>query len=161
MSGTFKLVWMAKLVFQSIIWPAISPLVDRAFFALSDYFDRRANAVSEDDARRDQPFEGKWREAQYRGNRDQDAFDRRAEANRGFWGSGPRQLSQRDRHLKVLGLSREASPDAIRARYRQLAKRYHPDQFAASGEAIFKAAAEKMRQINEAYDALTEMAPES
>ncbi|MGI6238644.1 MAG: DnaJ domain-containing protein [Christensenellales bacterium] len=48
--------------------------------------------------------------------------------------------------FKVLGVSQNASEDEIKAAYRTLAKKYHPDvnQGSASSEA-------KMKEINEAY----------
>ena len=48
---------------------------------------------------------------------------------------------------KVLGVSRDASDDEIKQVYRRLAKQYHPDR--NPGDA---AAAQKMQQINAAYE---------
>ncbi|MGI6013671.1 MAG: J domain-containing protein [Oscillospiraceae bacterium] len=48
---------------------------------------------------------------------------------------------------QVLGVSRDASDDEIKAAYRNLAKKYHPDL--NPGDA---AAAQKMNEINAAYD---------
>lgn len=47
---------------------------------------------------------------------------------------------------QVLGVSRDASQDEIKAAYRKLAKQYHPDLNKGSA-----AAEEKMKEINEAY----------
>lgn len=51
-------------------------------------------------------------------------------------------------YYKILGVTRQASPDVIRTAYRRLARRYHPDVSSEPGaEARFK-------EIAEAYDAL-------
>ena len=52
-----------------------------------------------------------------------------------------------DDPYKVLGVSRDASDDEIKQVYRRLAKQYHPDR--NPGDA---AAAQKMQQINAAYE---------
>ena len=54
---------------------------------------------------------------------------------------------------EVLGVPRMATEDEIKTAYRALARRYHPDRF-ANDEAGAKAAEEKMKEINEAYDAI-------
>ena len=54
---------------------------------------------------------------------------------------------------KVLGVSPSASDDEIKEAYRNLAKKYHPDQYAESP--LKELADEKMKEINEAYDQIT------
>ena len=54
---------------------------------------------------------------------------------------------------EVLGLSRGASDDEIRAAYRELVKKYHPDKY--QGNPLADLAQEKLQEINEAYDLLT------
>lgn len=56
---------------------------------------------------------------------------------------------------KVLGVSPNASDDEIKAAYRQLAKKYHPDNYA--NNPLADLAEEKMREINEAYDMIQSM----
>ncbi len=56
----------------------------------------------------------------------------------------------------VLGVSRNATPEEIKKAYRELAKKYHPDRYASAAPEMQELAAEKMRQINEAYDILTD-----
>ena len=56
---------------------------------------------------------------------------------------------------KVLGVQPSASDEEIKDAYRKLAKKYHPDQYADSP--LKDLADEKMKEINEAYDAVTAM----
>ena len=56
----------------------------------------------------------------------------------------------------VLGVSRDATEEEIKAAYRRLARRYHPDHYANDPEGA-RVAEEKMKEINEAYDAVTRM----
>lgn len=53
---------------------------------------------------------------------------------------------------KVLGVSRDATDDEIKKAYRELAKKYHPDNYADSPLADL--VSEKMKEINEAYDTI-------
>lgn len=50
----------------------------------------------------------------------------------------------------VLGVSRNASDDEVKKAYRELAKKYHPDNYVDNP--LSDLAGEKMREINEAYD---------
>ena len=56
---------------------------------------------------------------------------------------------------KVLGVSPSATDEEIKDAYRKLAKKYHPDQYGDSP--LSELAGEKMKEINEAYDAITKM----
>ena len=51
----------------------------------------------------------------------------------------------------VLGVSRDATEQQIKDAYRELAKKYHPDNFADNP--LSDLAEDKMKEINEAYDA--------
>lgn len=53
---------------------------------------------------------------------------------------------------EVLGVPRGADRERVKAAYRELAKKYHPDQYADSP--LAELANEKMQEINEAYDAI-------
>ncbi|MGM9653589.1 MAG: J domain-containing protein [Eubacteriales bacterium] len=55
----------------------------------------------------------------------------------------------------VLGVSRDASDEDIKKAYRALARKYHPDNYAGSN--LADVAEEKMKEINEAYDAIRKM----
>ena len=52
-----------------------------------------------------------------------------------------------DDPYKILGVSPNATDEEIKAAYRSLAKKYHPDRNPGDAEA-----AKKMQQINDAYD---------
>ena len=54
----------------------------------------------------------------------------------------------------VLGISPEASDDEVRTAYRRMAMKNHPDKVATLGADVQKAAAEKFRQVQEAYEAI-------
>lgn len=58
-------------------------------------------------------------------------------------------MAKRD-YYEVLGLKKGASADEIKRAYRQLAKQYHPDINKEPG------AEEKFKEINEAYDTLSD-----
>lgn len=51
---------------------------------------------------------------------------------------------------KVLGVSPNATEDEIKAAYKELVKKYHPDQY--QGSPISEVAEEKMAEVNAAYD---------
>lgn len=51
---------------------------------------------------------------------------------------------------KVLGVSPSATDDEIKNAYREMAKKYHPDNYANSP--LADVAEEKMKEVNEAYD---------
>lgn len=51
---------------------------------------------------------------------------------------------------KILGVSPNATDDEVKAAYRELARKYPPDSYA--GNPLSDLAAEKMKEINEAYD---------
>ena len=54
---------------------------------------------------------------------------------------------------KVLGVSSTASDEEIKKAYRELAKKYHPDNYVDNP--LSDLAQEKMKEINEAYDTIT------
>lgn len=51
---------------------------------------------------------------------------------------------------KVLGVSPDASDDEVKKAYRELARKYHPDNY--NGSDLADLAEEKMKQVNEAYE---------
>ena len=56
---------------------------------------------------------------------------------------------------KVLGISPNASDEQVKLAYRALAKKYHPDNYV--NNPIADLAAEKMKEINSAYDTIMNM----
>ena len=56
---------------------------------------------------------------------------------------------------QVLGVKPNASDDEIKRAYRELARKYHPDNY--QNNPLADLAEEKMKEINEAYDAVTKM----
>ncbi len=56
---------------------------------------------------------------------------------------------------EVLGVSETATDEEIKSAYRKLAKKYHPDNYTDSP--LADVAEQKMKEINEAYDAINEM----
>lgn len=54
---------------------------------------------------------------------------------------------------EILGLNPDASEDEIKRAYRELVKKYHPDKY--QGNPLADLAEEKLREVNEAYDTLT------
>lgn len=53
---------------------------------------------------------------------------------------------------EVLGINQNATDDEVKAAYRALAKKYHPDNYA--NNPLQDIAEEKMQEINEAYDTI-------
>lgn len=54
----------------------------------------------------------------------------------------------------VLGVSPSATDDEVRTAYRRMAMKNHPDKVATLGPEVQKAAAEKFRQIQDAYETI-------
>ena len=53
----------------------------------------------------------------------------------------------------ILGVSRSASDEEVKKAYRELARKYHPDNYV--NNPLADLAQEKMKQVNEAYDQIT------
>ena len=56
---------------------------------------------------------------------------------------------------EVLGVSKNATDDEIKSAYRELARKYHPDNYADNP--LSDLADEKMKEINDAYDEIVNM----
>lgn len=59
-----------------------------------------------------------------------------------------------DSAYAVLGISPSATNDEVKAAYRKMAMKNHPDKVATLGPEVQKAAEEKFRQIQEAYESI-------
>jgi hypothetical protein len=64
-----------------------------------------------------------------------------------------------ERAYATLGLAPGASPDEIKARYKALVRKWHPDRY-ESDPAGQAEAAQQMRTINHAYQVLEDTAPD-
>ena len=56
---------------------------------------------------------------------------------------------------KVLEISPEATDEEVKTAYREMARKYHPDNYA--NNPLSDLAQEKMQEINEAYDTIIRM----
>ncbi|WP_291255327.1 DnaJ domain-containing protein [Fusobacterium sp.] len=57
---------------------------------------------------------------------------------------------------EILGVSSTATKDEIKKRYRECAKKYHPDRFATASEGEKQKAEKLFRDINDAYSILSD-----
>ena len=60
----------------------------------------------------------------------------------------------KDSAYAVLEISPSATNDAVKTAYRRMAMKHHPDKVATLGPDVQKAAAEKFRQVQEAYETI-------
>ncbi len=63
-------------------------------------------------------------------------------------------MSMKDPY-EVLGISPQATDEEVKAAYRELARKYHPDRY--NDNPLSDLAEEKMQEINEAYDTIVRM----
>lgn len=59
-------------------------------------------------------------------------------------------------YYEILGVQKTATADELKAAYRSLAKKYHPDVYANKSDAEKKEAEEKFKEINHAYEVLSD-----
>lgn len=74
------------------------------------------------------------------------------------FGTDHDEISQENDAFEVLGLSKNASLDEIKARYKELVRQYHPDILMGRGESkeVIERSTKKLQEINEAYGRLKE-----
>ena len=67
-------------------------------------------------------------------------------------------MSQENDAFEVLGLSKNASLEEVKARYKELVRQYHPDILMGRGESkeVIECSTKKLQEINEAYGRLKE-----
>ncbi len=63
-------------------------------------------------------------------------------------------VSNLEAAYKVLGISEQATDAEVKAAYRQMALKHHPDRVATLGEDVRKAAERKFQEINEAKETI-------
>ena len=79
-----------------------------------------------------------------------------------FYGSrfeaNPDEMVQEKDAFEVLGLSKNASFDEVKLRYKELVRQYHPDILMGRGESkeVIERSTKKLQEINEAYGRLKE-----
>lgn len=66
--------------------------------------------------------------------------------------SGSSATNSLDDAYKVLGIAPSATNDEVKAAYRKMALKHHPDKVAALGEDVRKAAEKKFQEINDAKE---------
>ena len=59
-------------------------------------------------------------------------------------------------YYEVLGIQKGASYSEIKKAYRKAAMKYHPDKFSNASEKEKKEAEEKFKEVNEAYQVLSD-----
>ena len=74
------------------------------------------------------------------------------------FGTNRNDMSQESDAFEVLGLSKNASLDEVKARYKELVRQYHPDILMGMGESkdVIERSTKKLQEINEAYGRLKE-----
>lgn len=74
------------------------------------------------------------------------------------FGANHDEISQENDAFEVLGLSKNASLEEVKARYKELVRQYHPDILMGRGESkeVIERSTKKLQEINEAYGRLKE-----
>ena len=59
-----------------------------------------------------------------------------------------------DSNYRILEITPDATDEEVKKAYRKMAVKYHPDKVATLGEDVQKAAEEKFKAVNQAYEAI-------
>ena len=59
-----------------------------------------------------------------------------------------------DSNYRILEIDPSATDEEVKKAYRKMAIKYHPDKVATLGEDVQKAAEEKFKAVNQAYEAI-------
>ena len=72
------------------------------------------------------------------------------------FGADHDEISQENDAFEALGLSKNASLDEVKVRYKELVRQYHPDILMGRGESkeVIERSTKKLQEINEAYGRL-------
>ncbi len=91
-------------------------------------------------------YRGKWRDAAYTGERSKEKPEPPKQP--------PPENALRAQYLMTLGLRDPVHLKDVKHAYRSMAKTYHPDRYASSAHSCEQRslAADKMREVNQAYD---------
>lgn len=90
------------------------------------------------------------------GHRRRSAWSYEEPAKPGSARRGRRYSMSHGEAMRLLELQGEPTPAALRAAYRRLARRDHPDAAAPKGDAAVREATERFRRLREAYELLSE-----
>ncbi len=74
--------------------------------------------------------------------------------NGGTGGRAYRQANSVTAAYKALGVGADATNEEVKTAYRNLVKKYHPDRYATQGEEAQKKAADKFKEIQDAYETI-------
>jgi DnaJ like chaperone protein len=55
---------------------------------------------------------------------------------------------------KILEISKDATDEEVKKAYKKMAVKYHPDKVSHLGEDVQKAANEKFKEVNQAYESI-------